>query len=303
MPRLAQAQGETSDAMSDLINNRTESIQRPKDSISTAAPVEPRRTNEFMAIQTTTGISKNPKFEFLSIMPLTWTDNPLASNKGSASSLHGTPTIKLSGLYDAQDIPVQISGFFGLVTDRYTTGNISNSADADRINARIQLAYASEEAQVIVPFIRYNPTVMFNPTFGNSKVTFHDISVGLIPNIPKTTISFSFSLDGGYREAVGTGAVSSYFVRAVPGIDYSLNDQWKLSLQTSIIQRWFDGVSRDDTLIQPILTLFYNPDTTMLAAAPQIGLQFAFANLRSSNTAAEFQQWDIGPSLSLKWKL
>lgn len=239
------------------------------------------------------------EFTFSISLPFTRNGDP-AQDDTDRASWHFDPEFTLDWKRQFTSVPLKLSARIDTDMDRYTRDS-SNDSDALYAFANAYFTKGGKDA-VFVPYVGYRHTEAFAPTYDSSQAKLNDFYAGFVANLSLGASDLTIDAQGGRRES---SAVSSNYAKLKATLSCELSAQWSLNVIPQLALRWFDdvaGFDREDVTPQIIAYVAYTPDVKFLGTAPEIDFTFLYLKSDSNKAAADFDTWDIGPSIGLGWK-
>jgi hypothetical protein len=259
------------------------------------------------------------------LLPFLWNSDPGQASHGSPA-VETTPELRLTWS-QRLGIPVRVSALLDASSDRYAQ---VAAANADLLLGRLRAQYESgRDDQEWQPFLAYQPSFIFTPTWAKRVDTWNDVGggvaryIGLDENFHRVAAGSDTRGDSawtlgvelaGYRR-FRDGGPPSWGLFTNPSVAWQISQQWSFAAEVDITLRWFDRFDdrgRRDLLVTPIVTLEYQPPERWLPTSgsgwrravgtPLIDLQVYLSRQNSTNEDARFRQWGAGPILRTGWK-
>jgi hypothetical protein len=251
------------------------------------------------------------EFDLSVNLSFTHNNNP-AQNPGSGESeWHWSPD--LSAGWRRQYDGVRLSGRANVSFDRYLS---RHDIDADEVWLLAKAELTDGGDYRWAPYVSYRPDWSFAPTLAERTQTTHDLALGLsnmfyldgdgtwvsrrAARTPGSTF-FGFDVSGGRRFS-DPDDFSAIFVKAKLPFRAVVNERVIAGAQPTLTARWYPdykGVFRRDLRPGGNAGITWSPeglDGLELSAGAQYTRNF------STRAKSEFSQWDIGPTVSFRFK-
>jgi hypothetical protein len=240
------------------------------------------------------------------------------SNAAGNAALEGNPEIALGWSPNLAMLPFKPSVKLKASVDRYP--NVSQTNE-DQASASFKLPYyEAENDQAWSPFFLYKREAIYGATFSPWIATKDDFALGIdklfnldadFHSVPAaassgTNAMWTLGVTGYGQRRNRTPPPGSLALYFVPSATYTPSADWVILLSMETSERWFDHllgkIPRRDFEIEPILTIGYRPSTFWGPGAPLITLQVDYDRHLSNLAQKSYQQWSVGPVLSVRWK-
>lgn len=237
-------------------------------------------------------------FTFSATVPFTLNSDP--SQDGShQSSWHTDPELTLDWAKQLGTLPIFLVAHLDADADRYAR---DGSNDSDTAYSFVN-AYLTDgrDKYAWVPYAGYRLMIGFQPTFSDWQYSFNEFYGGLRKDFP--TFLNRIEIRGGRR---GSTFTSSYyaFAKAIFALPLDSIAGWSINFAPQLLMRWFDeqsGTRRRDSTAIAVLYLAYVPTHSAIPGSPEIDLSVTYTNNSSNVDTAEFDVWDVGPSITVSW--
>jgi hypothetical protein len=284
-------------------------FQYDRSSVQSGAawPAEKKRTHD----------SKD--FEFIFTLPLLYSssvvrddDDVVAGRKGDR---HADPDLLLK--WSRQFTHVKLSAEIGVTLERYAT---VREADSDAIAAAVKMELTDGRSDLFVPYLGYEQTLEYLPTFAKRDETLHDFEVGFTSGIgigrDGALISYGDADEPGRTSVKLDARVERRFAepRALDrlavkvGIDFTrtVTKDYSLSITPQFRARWYDdyfGKFRRDLRPGIELKATWTPDW-LTRPLPGAELEFLLTFERNYSNLVDkrYTLWELGPALVLRSK-
>lgn len=269
--------------------------------------------------------ARRSSFIINGLVPLFYNSNADLMPSGGTSSAEFSPVLNASWSTPVLDLPLRFTANARAEVDRFTQ---VPKADFDKLalSARLQHVDPAND-QAYSTYVSYAPRWDFDPFYRNWFATRQDINVG---------VNKTFNYDADFRRVAFSGdtfaetrwsfgvtaavqrrfrepAAGSWAAFFVPSMTYVISPQWNISAGIDLERRAFDavdGFSREDWLLEPIVTLEFVVPAAWLGSAataamigrPALDFQVAYEKNWSNAPFANYQAWHIGAALKLGWR-
>ena len=302
-------------ADADTRDDRADRIADQSDAVDAAILAEQQRRTA----NATTPPVQQP-FSIRIVAPLYYNSNAQEVPSGGSAALEGDPELELGWSRRLTSVPLALSFKFRSETDRYA--NVPQ-ADEDEISTTFKAQYYNrDDDQALAPFVSYKNTLLFDPTFSPWTQSRSDFAVGLAKTfyfdsrlhpLPASGRSganadWGLAITTSVQRRLRIPTPDSTALIATAVLSYLPLDTVDISLGVTAKQRWFDAVAtrkgivaRRDFTAEPLLTLIWDP-SRLAAGLPQLGFQIDFEHKASNIASKSYNQWAIGPMISVGWR-
>ncbi len=252
--------------------------------------------------------------------PAYYNSNAEEVPSGGSGALEGDPEVELGWSRAFTPLPLKFGVRLRADADRYA--NVPQ-ADEDEMSATLRAQYFDAgNDQAFAPYLSYKGTLVFGATFSPWTQTKNDLSVGIaktfmfdgsIHALPDSARSgansvWRVSMNLSAQRRLRTpGADSTALLGAIAVICTPIKG-WAISLGVDAKQRWFDAVvikgkstARSDFAIEPLLTILWDPSAEAWGS-PKVALQVDFESQNSNQPSKSYNEWAVGPVLSVGWR-
>jgi Ni/Co efflux regulator RcnB len=251
------------------------------------------------------------EFDLSFNVPFTYNTNADQSAGSGAAVWHWSPDVSVG--WRRQFADVRLSARADLAFDRYPA---RHDLDADEAYLQTKAEWTDGRDYRWVPYASYRPTVAFAPTLEERTQTLHDVALGLWNMFyldddgtwvgrrearRPGSVFFGFDVQGGYRFS-DPDDFSAAFVKAKLPFRVMLGERVVAGVQPTVQVRWYPdykGVERRDIRPGGNAGITWAPEDL---DGYELSLGVQYVTNVSTRAKSEFSQWDLGPTLSFRYK-
>lgn len=229
-------------------------------------------------------------------------------------TVHGNPDLETDYSRPLAKL-MQLLVSFDLNTDRYPK---YSQASKDEIWLQAQVAFAPDPPEFIgwnrYFYITDRASGDFNTAFSKPRSKVNDSSLGYSIQYYATSPSWKPSTAGnagnlvaadinlGRRQAMQSTA-NGNFAKLKLTFSHVVNSEWTISVGATSRYTVRDTAARRDTLVSSLLLLKWTPVWMRERGQGEVDFTEAFNISRSTKSAADYNDNDLGPSLVARWTL